>query len=526
MLEGEGRFPVQETASPEGLSLNLSLSDGRVALLKEIWPECRSAKGSFWGNLTLSSGSDGGLAGSGSFHLREGRIRARTYARRVDGLGVDLAFDGNAVRVDSARATVGKGTVELSGSVGVAPLNYDLRLRTTGARGVAVEVPQLSVAPGPILGRFSALRESLKSASRGEPRGDVTVRGLHGAHTVAGDLVLERTDFTYPPLPGSSGAAPRAWRNFWRSASYDLTLNSGKDTWYWNEYVNVRLDGRLRLGGRPGAWAVDGRMESGEGAINYLGQTFDVKRGVFEVATDTRPSLGAGMTVPYLSGEAEREVTGVDARGFATEDTITMIVDRAPLGEIQPRFVSRNNPNLKSDRVAMQALGLSGQDQISQAERDQLLRAGLIQLVGSGAATFANRLAQNFGIYMISAIYEPPVTPGAVADPALPSGAAGNTQGDLAAYLRGAGASARVRITDKLFGVYKVKLDEAQNQTFFRDEIELVYRLAGSVHVRASTELDSEQVLGQPPNRRAALENQWRFGLPRRRSPPGEEPLK
>jgi hypothetical protein len=174
----------------------------------------------------------------------------------------------------------------------------------------------------------------------------------------------------------------------------------------------------------------------------------------------------------------------------------------------------------------MQALGLSGQDQISQAERDQLLRAGLIQLVGSGAATFASRLAQNFGIYMISAIYEPPVTPGAVADPALPSGAAGNTQGDLAAYLRGAGASARVRITDKLFGVYKVKLDEAQNQTFFRDEIELVYRLAGSVHVRASTELDSEQVLGQPPNRRAALENQWRFGLPRRCSPPGEEPLK
>ncbi|HMX42837.1 MAG TPA: hypothetical protein PKB12_03875, partial [Elusimicrobiota bacterium] len=87
-------------------------------------------------------------------------------------------------------------------------------------------------------------------------------------------------------------------------------------------------------------------------------------------------------------------------------------------------------------------------------------------------------------------------------------------------YLRGAGASARIRLTDRLFGVYKVKLDEAQNQFYFRDEIELVYRVAKSLHLRASTELDSEKLLGQPPNRRVALENQWRFGLPRRQTVP------
>ena len=72
-------------------------------------------------------------------------------------------------------------------------------------------------------------------------------------------------------------------------------------------------------------------------------------------------------------------------------------------------------------------------------------------------------------------------------------------------------------LNDRLFGFYKVKWDETHNQFYFRDEVELVYRVAGSLHARASTELDSAELLGQPPERRFGLENQWRFGLPRSR---------
>jgi hypothetical protein len=201
-----------------------------------------------------------------------------------------------------------------------------------------------------------------------------------------------------------------------------------------------------------------------------------------------------------------------------------MVVDRAPLGEIQPRFVSRNNPDMKTERVAMRALGLSGDQQITSEERDQLLRAGLVQLLGASASPLALRLAKNFGIDMITTIYEPPETPETPggSTPLTPEDKPART-GELVDYLRGAGAAARIRVTDRLFGVYKVKWDEEQDHFFFRDEIELVYRVMGSLYMRAGTELDSERLLGQPPERRVALENQWRFGFPRRKKQNSED---
>jgi hypothetical protein len=383
-----------------------------------------------------------------------------------------------------------------------------------------VEVPLLSVPPGPLLGRFSFLSDKLKGVSYGEPLVSLRLKGPHGEHCVTGEVKLEGTHFTYPPAKGDVKGltGPRWWRNLWRLATWDIQFKTGKETWYRNEYVNVRLDGGLRLEGRPRAWIANGRVESREGAISYLGQTFQVKRGLFEIMTEDRPGLGSVGIMPYVAGEAERVVTSVDARGVSTDDTVSMVVDRALLGEIQPRFVSRNNPDMKSDRVAMKALGLSSDTRATQTERDQLLRAGLVQLVGSSAAPLANRLAQRFGIGMISAIYEPPETtePVPTAESPAPKAAASANVNPLTEYLRGAGVAARIRLTDRFFGVYKFKIDEAKNQTFFRDQIELVYRLKGSLYMRASTELDSRDLLGQPPERRAFLENQWRFGLPRR----------
>ena len=80
-----------------------------------------------------------------------------------------------------------------------------------------------------------------------------------------------------------------------------------------------------------------------------------------------------------------------------------------------------------------------------------------------------------------------------------------------------------MRLTDRLSGVYKVKWEESKDQTYFRDQIELILRVKGSVHMRASTELDSQSLLGQPPERRLALENVWRFGLPSHRRTPTEK---
>jgi hypothetical protein len=152
---------------------------------------------------------------------------------------------------------------------------------------------------------------------------------------------------------------------------------------------------------------------------------------------------------------------------------------------------------------------------VTPAEKDQLLRAGLVQLLGSTAGPLAGRIAQRFGIDILYPTYERPElagTPGAQA--------VASPNSDIRNLLQGTGASAGVQLSNRVFGLYKFTVDQAlsQNQLYFRDELELIYRVGGNLHLRASTELDSEKLLGQPPNRQAVLENQWRFGQPKKKA--------
>ncbi|MBL8024077.1 MAG: translocation/assembly module TamB domain-containing protein [Elusimicrobia bacterium] len=523
LLTGSGRFPLRAgEGRTEGLQMNLRLTDGKLALLKEVWPICRSARGGFYGDVRVEPGTPIPQV-TGSFHVKDGRLNLKTYAPKVRDLHGEISFQNDRARVENARARVGRGWIEMAGDIGIqglSPVEYDLFIRSEGKRGLAVEVPQLSVPPGPLLGRLSFLSDKLKDVSYGEPHLSLRIQGLHGKHLIAGEVDMEGVHFTYPPSADQGGGipGPRWWQNFWRMASWDLILKTGKETWYRNEFLNARLDGELHLEGQPGSWRANGRLDSEEGVVNYLGQLFQIKRGLFELVTDTRTALGSVGVQPYVAGEADRTVSLLDSSGIASEDTISMVVDRSLLSEIQPRFVSRNDPSMSSDRVAMRALGIATEQPVNQTERDQLFRAGLVQLVGSSAAPLANRLAQKFGIGMISAIYEPSEANGG-GSPAVSAteGNASAKSSPLSEYLRGAGAAARIQLTDSLSGVYKVKLDEAKGQSYFHDQIELILRLKGSLYLRASTELDTQSVLGQPPERRIGLENQWRFGLPRRR---------
>ena len=274
---------------------------------------------------------------------------------------------------------------------------------------------------------------------------------------------------------------------------------------------------------------MDGRLRCSQGEVTYLGQPFEVKKALFEAETDTRPAVSGGGIQTYISGEAEREATTMDKAGVASLDVVTMIVPRSRLGEVQPRFVSRNNPGVSSERVFQKLLGFSSPDALqapTTQEQDQLLRAGLVQLVGSSAGPFASRLAHLFGIDMISATYQPPTSletgPSAQGSAmrAQDLNAPGRPAvGRLSDLLRGTGASAGVRLNDRLFGVYKFTVDQAAvgNQVYLHDEVQIVGRLVGNFYMKFSSELDNRSLLGQPPNRQVLLERQWRFGLPRRK---------
>jgi hypothetical protein len=475
---------------------------------------------------------------TGFFSLSDGSFRSNRYVKDVSDLTLNLRLKDNRVYFDEVSGRAGRGRFVATGDVGVEGFrvkDYNVAIRTLGRRGIPVEVPQLSVPPGPLLTRFSVLRRTLEAASQGRPRLDLTIKGPHGSHVVAGEIVLDDTHFTYPPSKDAFKGGTRGswWYEFWHDAIWDVALKTGKDTWYRNEYVNAHVDGKISIQGPKDTLRVGGKISADQGAVNYLSQSFQIRRALFEVVTDTRPGVSDGGSLAYLSGEAEKSATTLDNRGVASLDVITMVIPRAPLGEIKPRFLSRNNPGLTSERVFQKMLGFSAADPLQSPtpeEQDQLLRAGLVQLVGSSAAPFANRLAQLFGIDMISAIYDPTTTPSGEAV-RLPDSGLGPRPAEVGTghaaltrwqdLLRGTGVSAGVRLTDRLFGLYKFKVDQTtENQVFLRDEVQVVGRVLGSLYVTFSSELDGHSVLGQPPNRQAMLEQQWRFGLPKPKKAP------
>lgn len=523
-IKGSGRIPVTDDEKmSQQMSVVMRLTNGDLHILKDIWPDCRSAEGSFHGELQLFSGEEN-VRMAGYLTVENGRLSAGRYVHKVSDVNARLLLQDDKLMVENISGRVGRGRLVVQGRMGLKGLDvadYDLSIQSVGSHGIEIEVPQLSVPPGPLLKRFSLLRESLEGVSRGEPLVYLKVEGPRDEPQVKGTIVLDNTQFTYPPANKNAGITIPWLRDFVHDAVWDIEFRAGNNTWYRNEFVNVQMNGSLGLVGKKGGMEANGRLNTQRGVISYLGQTFNVKNAVFEIVTDTRSVTNDRANVPYLSGTAEKEMVTLDDRGVPTPDTIIMTVSRAPLGEIQPRFISRNRPNLSSERVAQMALGFqentSNPLNTTQSPqlRDQVLRAGLVQLVGSTAGPLANRIANRFGIDMLYPIYEPKDAESSDPNHLTSTQLQQQQKKNLGNYLEGTGTYLGVQLSNRVFGAYKFTVDQTQNQYFFHDELELTYRVKGNLHLKASTELDTQRLLGQPPNRQAVLENQWRFGPPR-----------
>jgi hypothetical protein len=224
-----------------------------------------------------------------------------------------------------------------------------------------------------------------------------------------------------------------------------------------------------------------------------------------------------------------------------------MVVDRSLLGEVQPRFYSKNNPNLSPEKALQLALGLPlstpvdtdtllpDQRAVSNANHgqdvDAGLRLGLIQLLDSSLASpLARAIARNTGLVDYIRVSFQEKDKFEETDPLRGSSSvdANNniTQSEFLKYAKGTKVKFGKGLSDRLFADYSFRVDQYQNQVDLRHEVELSYRVHRNLFLRGTTELDREQTLGRPPDRRAVLENQWRFGVPQKPVTDSENPGK
>lgn len=539
-LSGNMKFgtPLTDQGQRQRAEISVRVNDGDLAMVRELWPDCTKSKGSFSGELNLGNPSNGRRL-SGFLRLQNMFLRTDSYFTRLEG-DVTVSILENKLQIDEGNLRFGKGRAQLLGSIEFSegePEHYDLKLITIGDRGLSIRVPELTIPPGPVLGRFNILRRKLAGISRGEPIVNMQLSGPATSPTMAGTVELENTIFTFPPHKNQQREKvnpfiARTLRNFWDRMNWDVIISAGDRTWYQNELVEARVKGSIHLAGSSNDLIVNGRIQTDQGSIVYSGNEFTVNEAVLEVLT--QPSAVAltdrNQTFVYLKAAAEKEVFYTDALGNSTEDVIVLELDRALIGEIKPRFRSKNNPNISSEKALEQALGISvpaGNDNAlipsqqpagqSRTDVDRLLRTSVVQLLDSSLASpLARALARQTGLVdFIRVTYQETdpndPEPYALGSPNQTNGS-DITQNEWLRYVKGTKVRLGRELTNRLFADYSFRVDEYQNQLDLRHEVELAYRVHRNLFLRGTSELDSERTLGRTPERKAILENRWRFG--------------
>lgn len=546
-LAGRVRFQadpdVEKKQDPE---IDLMVDKGDLTFLRDVWPEITKARGTFTARFQMSTKS-WGRSVSGFLDAQKVSIVSAHTPSLTKGQA-KVRLDKNRLHIEDTHARLGNGTLALNGYVDFKngrPNFYNLSLRTTDEKGISLRIPELSISAGPFLGQFGILKQRLSGASRSEPLVNLILKGPAESPLLAGTVELENTVFTYPPnkettLEPASTAFRRWAKNFWEKLRLDLSLVAGNRTWYQNQLVDANVSGAIQFTGPATDLAVDGRIQSTQGSIVYSGSEFRIKDATLELVTGAAPlsDVDNKQTLVYLKATAEKQVFYTDGLSNNNQDTIVMAVDRSLIGEIQPRFYSRYNPNLSPERALQLALGLplsstvddnnllpdqrANSQAASGVETDKVLRLGLVQLLDSSLASpLARALARNTGLIdVIRITYQEkdPLADNVVeTDPAVANN--NLTQNEFLRYAKGTKVKFGRGLSSRLFADYSVRVDEFQNQVDLRHEVELSYQLKRNLYLRGVSELDNQRQLGRVPDRRAILENQWRFGLPKPKVP-------
>ncbi|MFH1379842.1 MAG: hypothetical protein ABII23_06150, partial [bacterium] len=518
----KGRVPLfssteeKEITADRPIDFSLSISQGDLNILTKSMDFVKSARGNLTGMLAVT-GTIQSPSYNGYMKISNGTISSEKYFKNMKALDALIEFRGTTAEIKSLQARLGDGMLEITGNSELGWLTVEqmnLHVFSSGDKGIRIEAPMLPISSSPLFKRIT-------TTSHGKPKVDFFLTGTPDAPRVSGKAYLDNTFFTYPPSPEAKkkyNGADNPVLDFIRRTLWDIELLGGNNTWYENQYANASINGNLIIQGRYPNFKVSARLESGKGSIGFLGSEFQIKNAVFEIIPikhEQDIDEKEWRNIPYLEGSAETLVYyKLPQINNSIEDTITMVMDRAPIGELKPRFVSRNDPNLSSDKALERATGYDAEN-IDPKERDLLLKRGIVQVLD---ATLTTPIARNILRYtgLVDTIrISHENLPDASSDPILKKDPVGlfETKDFFDAFL-GTKYTVGKQLSSKLLLEYSMQIVGLEQKLDLRHELELSYRLRGDTYVRAVTDINRNVSGGYEPEQKAVIERRWRFNWP------------
>jgi autotransporter translocation and assembly factor TamB len=500
VITGHAKVPL---SGQRNVDVLLNVEKGDLSAFQSIAGFVKSASGKIDAKIKVGGRLDEPIY-EGYLIVTNGEIQSTKYFDRIRRFNLGLNLSENKIEIKEFSGKIGEGGFRASGFVKMKGLmeleEYRILFETPDKKGLRINVPELPIPIGGLL-RSARLEKIIQNYTFGEPHAKIEFSGGAGPAKLSGYIQLDNTHFSYPPPKG----APSATIFKQSGALADLEIKSGENTWYDSDLISANIIGSMRLTGRLSGPNVNGRIESTRGSINYINKVYEIKDAVFEVINNDCFLQANAETTGVFS--MPREASGETARpGAKAESAVTLIIPRSPIGEIVPKFTSKDHPELSSDQILKGTYGLS--DTMNISERGTWLRQQLVRLFDSSLASpLAKNLLQKSGLidsvrvtYDTSYTQEPGETRNEGASVSLAEALSG-TRYVLEKYLTG----------DLLLG-YALTLGDMRQRLDLRHEFELAYRWRGNIFVSGTYGLAPQRP--ESNEWKINFEPRWRFGWP------------
>ncbi|MDD5065984.1 MAG: hypothetical protein PHF84_02940, partial [bacterium] len=248
----ENRFKFKGRKKDNQINYVLNIDNFNINNINSFLSSIKKASGNIKGQLSFS-GYDSDPLINGSLYGNNLEIRSFNLFKRIDRLNLNLKIENNIIMLNEFKGRIGNGQFSLLGKILLRNYkidNYDLIFKTLDEKGIYFEKKENDIM--------------------GNLRASLVIRGNTEEIGLAGQITLDRFDFTWP-IEGMYGSGND-------SKKFDLNLDviAGKKVVFYQDSNNlditVKEGGKFHITGDINAkHKVIGKMEAEKGSIEYFG---------------------------------------------------------------------------------------------------------------------------------------------------------------------------------------------------------------------------------------------------------------
>ncbi|MFH1540450.1 MAG: translocation/assembly module TamB domain-containing protein [Elusimicrobiota bacterium] len=502
LLEGEGITPLP--LNPDSrkkllnypINISLKVINGDLAILPSLTKSIKKAKGNFSTNINVK-GTINKPDVKGTLVVKASEIQLCSIFKKLTDVKCEVDFLGEKILIKNLCALVGKEPLTLTGEAMFADdfnlTNFNFHLLTLG-KSIPITINELQIKSsgvGKIIPIVSDITV-LPNPSKAKVAVDIKFFGTQDSWSIDGYMKLSDARFTYPGEEDGDGDVDYG---ILKNATWNLRIIGGENCWYEKDFASVEAKGEILLHGKGSSPLVTGKVEALRGELDYLGRNFTVKEAIFD----------ADKSDLYLSGmaecetEIERRREDLATRQMITEyipETIILMIDRGPLDNVKPRFLSKTTPQTEEQLLIQAAMGLAD------TKQKQLFSAQEISKAVDTLLTtpFVKSLLKRTGFIDKFVIKR------WASSTSLPS----QVKQSVVDLYKGTKLQFGKSFTQGFSAGYGIKFDEFENKLSLKHELELSYRMKNGIILRTTQELGKDE-FGERANK-FFLEKYWRFG--------------